>query len=142
MSEDRLSQGQDEGCTMTWGGQGHVLNQDAWHRCDPLCIPVNSGSHHITTNRSITNDSNAQCEQVVKILLIFCAQLHFVQIPVVKFIRLTLKFHQVTIFAVFNYISLRSRILLEKLTVTQPVKKFSVFYGTGRYIIVLNRARH
>jgi hypothetical protein len=33
-------------------------------------------------------------------------------------------------------------LLLEKLTVTQLVKKFPTFYGTGRFITVFTRARH
>jgi len=36
----------------------------------------------------------------------------------------------------------RSRILLEKLTVNQPAKKFITFYGTQRFITVFTRARH
>jgi hypothetical protein len=35
-----------------------------------------------------------------------------------------------------------SRILLEKLTVAQLVKKFAVIYGTRRFIAVFTRARH
>jgi len=35
-----------------------------------------------------------------------------------------------------------SRVLPEKLTVTQLVKKFLVFYGTRRFITVFTRARH
>jgi hypothetical protein len=34
------------------------------------------------------------------------------------------------------------KVLLEKLTVTRLVKKFSAFYGTGRIITVLTTARH
>jgi hypothetical protein len=34
-----------------------------------------------------------------------------------------------------------SRVLLEKLTVTQSVRKFPTFYGTRRFIIVFARAR-
>jgi hypothetical protein len=36
----------------------------------------------------------------------------------------------------------RSRFFLEKLTVTQLVKKFSAFYGTRRFITVFTTARH
>jgi hypothetical protein len=32
--------------------------------------------------------------------------------------------------------------ILEKLTVSQLVKKFVAFYGTQRFIIVVTRARH
>jgi len=35
-----------------------------------------------------------------------------------------------------------SRVLLEKLTVTQLVKKFLAFYGTRRFITVFKRIRH
>jgi hypothetical protein len=35
-----------------------------------------------------------------------------------------------------------SRVLLEKLTVTQLVKKFCAFYGTQRFIAVFTRAHH
>jgi hypothetical protein len=35
-----------------------------------------------------------------------------------------------------------SRALLEKLIVTQIVKKFPVFYGTRRFITVFTRAHH
>jgi hypothetical protein len=35
-----------------------------------------------------------------------------------------------------------STVLLEKLTGSQPVKKFPVFYGTRGFITVLTRARH
>jgi hypothetical protein len=35
-----------------------------------------------------------------------------------------------------------TRVLLEKLVVTQLVNKFSTFYGTRRFIIVFTRARH
>jgi hypothetical protein len=36
----------------------------------------------------------------------------------------------------------RSRVLLEKLTVLQLVKKFPAFYGTRRFITALTSARH
>ena len=36
----------------------------------------------------------------------------------------------------------RSRVLLEKLTVSQPVKKFPAFYGTWRFITAFTSARH
>jgi hypothetical protein len=36
----------------------------------------------------------------------------------------------------------RNPVLLEKLTVTQPVKKFPTFYRTPRFITVFNRTRH
>jgi hypothetical protein len=36
----------------------------------------------------------------------------------------------------------RSRVLLEKLTVTQLVKKFPAFYGTRRFITVFTRSSH
>jgi hypothetical protein len=32
-----------------------------------------------------------------------------------------------------------TRVLLEKLTITQPVKNFTVFYGTRRFITVFSR---
>jgi hypothetical protein len=35
-----------------------------------------------------------------------------------------------------------SRVLLEKLTGSQPVKKFPAFYGTRRFIAAFTRARH
>jgi hypothetical protein len=35
-----------------------------------------------------------------------------------------------------------SRILLEKLIVSQPVKKFPLFYGTRRFIAVFASVRH
>jgi len=35
-----------------------------------------------------------------------------------------------------------SRVLLEKLTVAQPVKTFPAFYGTWRFITVFTRAHH
>jgi prolipoprotein diacylglyceryltransferase len=35
-----------------------------------------------------------------------------------------------------------SRVLPEKLTGSQLVKKFPVFYGTGRFITAFTRARH
>jgi hypothetical protein len=35
-----------------------------------------------------------------------------------------------------------SRVLSEKLTVSQLVKKFSAFYGTRRFITALTTARH
>ena len=35
-----------------------------------------------------------------------------------------------------------SRVLLEKLTVFQPVKKFPAFYGTRRFITSFTSARH
>jgi hypothetical protein len=35
-----------------------------------------------------------------------------------------------------------SRVLLEKLTVTQLVKKFPAFYGTRRFITVFTKADH
>jgi hypothetical protein len=35
-----------------------------------------------------------------------------------------------------------SRVLLEKLKVTQLVKKFPAFYGTHRFITVFIRAHH
>ena len=36
----------------------------------------------------------------------------------------------------------RSRVLLEKLTSSQPVKKFPAFYGTRRFITAFTRARY
>ena len=36
----------------------------------------------------------------------------------------------------------RSRVLLEKLTGIQLVKKFPAFYGTRRYIAALTSGRH
>ena len=35
-----------------------------------------------------------------------------------------------------------SRVLLEKLTGSQPVKKFPAFYGTRRFISAFTSARH
>jgi len=35
-----------------------------------------------------------------------------------------------------------SRVLLEKLTVTQVVKKFTAFYGIQRFITVFTRSHH
>jgi hypothetical protein len=35
-----------------------------------------------------------------------------------------------------------NRILLEKLTIPQLVKKFPTFYGTQRFITAFTRARH
>jgi len=35
-----------------------------------------------------------------------------------------------------------SRVLLEKLTVTQLVKKFPAFYGTRSFITMFTKARH
>jgi hypothetical protein len=35
-----------------------------------------------------------------------------------------------------------STVLLEKLTDSQLVKKFSAFYGTGRFIIAFTSAHH
>jgi len=40
-----------------------------------------------------------------------------------------------------KYLTPWIRVLLEKLTVTQLVKKLHAFYGTRRYITVLKRAR-
>jgi hypothetical protein len=40
-----------------------------------------------------------------------------------------------------NQVILWSRVILEKLTVTQPVNKFLAFYGTRRFISVFTRAR-
>jgi hypothetical protein len=39
-------------------------------------------------------------------------------------------------------LTLSSRVLLEKLTVAQLVKKFATIYGTRRLIAVFTRARH
>jgi len=41
-----------------------------------------------------------------------------------------------------NYLIPRNRLLLQKLTVTQLVKKFPEFYGTRRFITVLTTAHH
>jgi len=35
-----------------------------------------------------------------------------------------------------------SRVILEKLTVTQPIMKFLAFYATQRFIIVFTRVHH
>jgi hypothetical protein len=40
-----------------------------------------------------------------------------------------------------NWLTPLSRVLLEKLTVTQLVKKFPTFYGTRRFITVFTRTR-
>jgi len=40
------------------------------------------------------------------------------------------------------YLTPWSEVLLEKLTVTELVKKFSTFYGTRRFITVLTRTRY
>jgi len=42
----------------------------------------------------------------------------------------------------FKVVSPWKRVLSEKLTVTQLVKKYFDFYGTRRLIIVFRRARH
>jgi hypothetical protein len=42
----------------------------------------------------------------------------------------------------YKSITPRSRGLLEKLTVSQLVKKFPAFYGTRRFITAFKRARH
>jgi len=43
----------------------------------------------------------------------------------------------------FTYIlTPRSRVLLEKLSGSQLVKKFPVFYGTLKFIIAFTRVRH
>jgi hypothetical protein len=41
-----------------------------------------------------------------------------------------------------GWVSEWSWIILEKLIVTQPVKKFPAFYGTRRFITVFTRSRH
>jgi len=41
-----------------------------------------------------------------------------------------------------NSLTLRSRVLIEKLIVTQLVKKFSEIYGNRRFIRVFTGARH
>jgi hypothetical protein len=41
-----------------------------------------------------------------------------------------------------NLLTPCGRVLLEKLVVTQPVKKFPAFYGTERFITVIIRATH
>jgi len=41
-----------------------------------------------------------------------------------------------------NLLIPRSSVLLEKLTVTQPVQKFLVFYGNQRFITQFTRAHH
>jgi hypothetical protein len=47
---------------------------------------------------------------------------------------------------IFDYLAPKttpwSRVLLEKLTGRQLVKKFPAFYGTRRFITALTRARH
>jgi hypothetical protein len=43
-------------------------------------------------------------------------------------------------FILFNLITPWSRVLLENLTGSQPIKKFPAFYGTTRFIIVFTRA--
>jgi hypothetical protein len=40
-----------------------------------------------------------------------------------------------------NYVTQKSRVLLEKLTGPQLVKKFPAFYGTRRFITAFTRAR-
>jgi len=42
----------------------------------------------------------------------------------------------------FNGLTLYSRVLLEKLTVTQLVKNFPAFHGTWRFITASTRASH
>jgi len=41
-----------------------------------------------------------------------------------------------------DFLTLRSRVLLEKLTVSQLVKKFPAFYTTRRFITAVTNARH
>ena len=41
-----------------------------------------------------------------------------------------------------KYITPWSRVLLEKLMVSQPVKEFSPFYETRRFITAFTRASH
>jgi len=41
-----------------------------------------------------------------------------------------------------QYLTPRSRVVLEKLIVTQLVKKFALFYRTRRFITVFTRIRH
>jgi hypothetical protein len=41
-----------------------------------------------------------------------------------------------------KYITPGSRVLLEKLMVSQPVKEFSAFYGTRRFMTAFTRASH
>jgi hypothetical protein len=41
-----------------------------------------------------------------------------------------------------NYLTPRSRVLLENLTATQLVKTFPTFYGTQRFITVFATAHH
>jgi len=41
-----------------------------------------------------------------------------------------------------NYLTPWNRILLEKLLVTQLVKKFPAFYGIRKFITVFTRVRH
>ena len=42
----------------------------------------------------------------------------------------------------FNLLTPWSRVLLEKLTSFQPVKKFPTFYGTRRFITAFTSTRH
>jgi len=55
------------------------------------------------------------------------------------YLELTSRFSNMN---VTNRSTTRIQVLLEKLTVTQLVKKFSAFYGTRRFITVFTRARH
>jgi len=41
-----------------------------------------------------------------------------------------------------NYVTPWSRVLLEKIIITQLVKKFSTFYGTHMFVTMFTRARH
>jgi hypothetical protein len=50
-------------------------------------------------------------------------------------------FLEIILKPVSDYLSQRTRVLLQKLTVTQPVKKFLAFYGTRRFITVFTTAR-
>jgi len=44
--------------------------------------------------------------------------------------------------SVSNYVTPKSRVFLEKLTVTQLVKKFPAFCGSPMFIAVFTKARH
>ena len=51
------------------------------------------------------------------------------------------RFHRNVIETQLTYL-LHAAVLLEKLTVSQPVKKFPTFYGTRRFITAFTSARH
>jgi len=62
---------------------------------------------------------------------------------VCKCLHLFLKSHSLAIAGFLTYLLTPwSRVLLEKLSSLQLVKKFSAFYGTRRFLTALTSARH